>query len=172
MNQTQLLRHLRQIFNTFLSKYFDGNEHVFGLSSLTFPLINILFGRQQLSDQEVVENADNGSIENKYSLNIIFAPSLKSGFKTRKASVHSTVIQPLLMYVYTNNADDDWTDNDNIQNLLGVLFFGATTELAASGVRVVSVGQPNAIEYGPEHNLQASQRSIQIRYELDYERAE
>lgn len=171
MNQNSLLRHMRQILKSFITKYFDGNAHAFGLSAPEFPEVNLIFGRPQLSDQEFEEN-DIGEQEELPNINIVFAPASQSGFKARKTTNHSTVIQSLFFYVYTNDTKDDWTDNDNIQNLLGVIFYGAGHELASSGMKVVSIEQPHSIEYGPEHNIQVSQRAIEVRYELDYERAE
>jgi len=148
----------RTAWYTLLNNYFDGGSHSFGGSAITFPDCDVSFDRPQF-----------GAALTKPLINVM---GMRGDSITRKAKPGGGFRRiaeiPTVVSVFTADKADIWDANYNVQDLLEVVLSGAADELHALGVKVVDVGYPTALTWGPSHDMQATHRILQTRVSVNY----
>ncbi len=151
MNAETFQFDFKTAIKTMLNRYFDGNAHTFGGSSVSFPDCDVIFERPQigsLSKTTIVVDFFEGNVrDSKYS---------KNGFT--KIADH-----PIRFLVFTSDRDRRWGDNDNATDLLAVLLHGAAEEFALLGLKVTAVKEATKIPLDSSQELQVSQRIVTFR---------
>ena len=161
MNANNYQREMRGALATFMAKYFNGTNHLFGSETIAFPDADILQDRPQFGAQlpKPAIYVDLGIEPRPVDRRV-------TGAGTRRREDI-----PLRIAVFTSDVRRQWPDNDRIQELLGTIFDGAAGEIAASGLKVMQVGGSSKLHLDASQQWQVSQRVVTVRVVLDYGRA-
>lgn len=158
MNPETYLSDWQSGWNSFLSAYFDGNDHNFGGSAITFPDCDISFSRPQISEKL-----------SKPLINLMIMSETTSVYRTGgSGGRYKMVTQPTLIHVFTADHQGLWDVNDNIQNKLDLVLGGDAATLAGYGLKFIGISEATKINYDSSHEFQVSQRTVRTRQELEY----
>lgn len=123
----------------FLKTFFDGSPHNVGTDSITFPLCDLKFGRQQLNRELtnplIVVESGLGGVKDFF-----FGGSTK-------AKVQRDYPWRFIVITCRQNQDNapDWKTNDHVSSLLTMLLNVSRVTLAAGGQRIINVGDVQKI---------------------------
>lgn len=149
----------RTAVNTVLKKYFDGANHNFNATPVAFPSCDIAFDRKQLGEsipRPLIMVEKFGDVNR-------FRQSEQTGLRRQ-------FVQQCFVRVYTSDPNDVWKSNNNVQNLLGLVFASAADEFADLGVKPVGTTEPVPIPFDPAHRMQVTQRVVRLRIDGIYPR--
>lgn len=151
-------RDWRTAWNTVLNNYFDGSAHSFGGSGMSFPDCDVVFDRPQLGAH--------------LTKPLIYVSSLSGRTVQRRTADGGGFYKreeiPTVLTVFTADKGDIWADNYNVQDLLEVVLSGAGGDFHALGVRITNVDAAIALNFGPSHDIQATQRIVATQVSVDY----
>lgn len=151
---------IKKALAEFLSSFFDGIAHSIGANDpIVCPACDIRFNRQQLpatlAKTMIVIQRSRSGVERRWVRRL--------GHDLRKeASFRFTVI--------SSNRERSWRENDKVQDAIGLIFHTAAYLLAQSGLRVLSVSEPQPGQ-DDNHEYQISHRDIRLFVTLELNHA-